>query len=240
MVNDTSIRDAEPSLPWALLDSLLLRAPVDVLLLDTELICRYAAPVEDRFLGRPRDALAGRHVTEIFPPAANGLRPVLERAAHESVPWGQTQYQFMCPIDDIDTSFCAAIQIEPVDVANYRGVLIMLADARELQHLAETQERLRSEVGLLRRTLQELRAAVRSVLTPVSGYLQMIARGHPALAAIPTNDLITRRVLPSIEAMVRLVDEMSQTPPLDEALAIAEDQGPRAGGRETDTRTDNG
>jgi nitrogen-specific signal transduction histidine kinase len=240
MANDDSTQDARPPLSWDLLDSLLLRAPVDVLLLDRELICRYAAPAEERFLGQPRDALPGKHVAQIFPPAGNGLRPVLERAVRESTPWRQPQYRFTCAIDGADTSFCSAIQVEPIDVADYQGVVLILADARELQGLAETHERLRTEVGRLRSALQEVQTVLRGALAPVSGYLQMIARGHAALATLPAQLLITRRVLPSIDAIVTLVDQAAQSTALVEASAAADNQDARAGERETDTRTRNG
>jgi nitrogen-specific signal transduction histidine kinase len=240
MANDTGTRDARPPLPWEVLDSLLLRAPVDVLLLDRDLVCRYAAPAEDRFLGQPRDALTGKHVAQIFPPAANGLRPVLERAARESAPWRQPRYRFTCAIDGADTTFCSAIQIEPVDVADYQGVILILADARELQDLAETHERLRTEVGRLRSALQEVQVALRGALAPVSGYLQMIVRGHAALSTLPAQFLITRRVLPSIDAIVNLVDQAAQSTALVDASAAAGNQDARAGERETDTRTRNG
>src|SRR5687768_15368499 len=77
--------------PRAVLDRLLQRTPVNVFLFDTNLVCCYAAPVGDHFLGRPRDDLTGRQAAEILPPAADGLAPVLERAARDAERWQERE-----------------------------------------------------------------------------------------------------------------------------------------------------
>lgn len=201
-----AVTPSDPSLPPEVLDLLLLRAPADVLLLDTTLTCRYAAPAGDEFLGMPREALVGRPVGDVLPPAANGLRPVLEAAARTGAPWQEPRYRFICPVRGVPTAFCAAIQVEPVVVGDHRGVLVILADTRELADLAEARAALEEEVGRLRRALQDVRAAVRSLLAPISGYLQMIVRRPTARLDQSPAAVIAERVLPQITRLVERVD----------------------------------
>src|SRR5688572_24747202 len=104
--------DPQPPLPPAVLDELLFRTPVDVLLFDTALICRYAAPAADQFLGRSREQLLGRPVGEVLPPATNGLRGVLEHAVREATTWQEARYRFSCPVNGVETAFCLTVRVE--------------------------------------------------------------------------------------------------------------------------------
>jgi nitrogen-specific signal transduction histidine kinase len=197
---------ARPDLPLELLDAVLRRAPVDVLLFDRSLICRYAAPVGDTFFGQPGSSLAGRPVEEVLPPARNGLRATLAAAAHDARGWSAPAYRFTCAIDGVDTSFCSAIQIEPVSADSYEGVLVIMADARALAELEEEHARLHEETVRLRRALRHVRARVRDRLALVSGYLQLIARRPRLLAGRPISDVIERSLLPEVDAIVAEMD----------------------------------
>ena len=202
---------APDSLPPALLDLLLQRAPVDVLLLDTTLVCRYAAPTGSQFFGHPPDQLVGRHVAEIFPPAADGLRPVLERVAQGADPWHVPRYQFRCAVGGVETAFCLAVRVEPVRTADYQGVLLVLVDAEELRQLTDELGQLQAQVRRLRQTVQELRTTVRARLTPVVGYLQLLVRRPARLEPHPPAEVLRARVLPQLEALVATVDQLSTT-----------------------------
>lgn len=206
----TSASDREP-----ILDMLLRRTPLDVLLFDRDLICRYAAPAGDEFLGHPREELEGRHATEILPPATNGLGPVLERAARDRTPWRKPRYLFDCDVRGVATSFCWVIEVEPVHVGGYDGVMVLLIDSNELQAITNERDRLRAELEQVRRqeadrrrALHELRANLRSLLAPISGYLQVIARRPWMLAGRAPASLVSERVLPQIDELVSAVDKL--------------------------------
>ena len=204
-----------PGLPPPLFDLVLRLTPLDVLLFDRALICRYAAPAGDQFLGQPRDELEGRHAAEILPPAADGLRPVLERAANEQVNWRDSRYLFSCEVHGVPTEFCWVIQVEPVQVEGYEGVLVTLTDSNELREAVEERDRLRAELEESRRraavrrgALHDLRATLRSLLAPISGYLQVIARRPHALAGRPPAAVIADHVLPQMGGLVAAADRL--------------------------------
>jgi hypothetical protein len=69
---------------------------------------------------------------------------------------------------------------------------------------------LEEEAAALRRRLHEMRALVRTMLAPVSGYLQVLARRHRSLLTYAPLDVIAERVLPQIEALVGAVDRLAR------------------------------
>ena len=73
-----------PSLPSVLLESLLRLAPLDVLLFDTDLVCRYAAPAGDTLFGRSATELVGEPVTALFSPSSGDLHTALREAAENA------------------------------------------------------------------------------------------------------------------------------------------------------------
>src|SRR5207248_3276175 len=89
--------------PHAFWDLILRLAPQHLFVFDMELICRYAAPAGDAFLGQPREQLTGRHAAAILPPAANGLRPILERVVQEGEPWRTAHYRYAHRVADAET-----------------------------------------------------------------------------------------------------------------------------------------
>lgn len=218
-----------PSLPPPLFDTLLQRTPVDVLLFDTALVCRYAAPADDTLFGRTADELVGRHAAEILPPAANGLRPVLERAAQEAAAWRAPHYRFTYRERDTELSFCWAIRVEPIAVEQYRGVLVTLSDVYDLidenDQLRAENDRLHAELEQAHRresawvtALRGLQATVRSRLAPVSGYLQVLARRPSVLAGRAVPSVIEDHVLPQLRNLVDAVDRLSE-PPSSQSLS---------------------
>ena len=211
-----------PQLPPSLLDTLLQQAPVDVLLFDTALVCRYAAPAGNELFGRTADQLVGRHAAEILPPAANGLQPVLERAAQEAAAWRNPHYRFTYRERDADLTFCWAIRVEPVAVESYRGVLVTLSDVYDLidenDQLRAENDQLRAEVGQWRRreedrltALRTLQVTVRTRLALVSGYLQVIARRPSVLRGQSVAAVIEDRVLPPLTDLVAASDQLAET-----------------------------
>ena len=205
-------------LPHAVYDVLLRLAPSDLLLFDTSLICQYAAPTDDNFFGQRREQLMGRPAADILPPAANGLRPYLERAAREAEPWRDAEYPFIFRLADAETPYRWSLQIEPVAVDEYRGVLVILHDIREL---ADNYDRVRAELDELRhheearaRRLRDQQADLRNLLTPISGYLQVIARRPDVLGDRSVASVIEEAVLPQLAQVVAVINQLGVTPPL--------------------------
>lgn len=203
-------------LPEPLYDVLLRRAPVNVFLFDTDLVCRYAAPVGDALLGQPREALLGRPAAEVLPPAANGLGPVLERVARDAKEWRNPEYRFTHRINGEVQSCCWSVHVEPIEMDDYQGVLLSWSDILE-----EAQERqsLRAEIQSLHRQAEERNAALtvllsdlRNAVTPLSGYLQVIARRPEMLAGRSVAEVITRSVLPRIGDILDATDRLRRPP----------------------------
>ncbi len=199
-------RSGVPSDSTTLLDNLLRRAPLDVFLFDTDLICRYAAPAGDEFLGQRRDQFIGRHATEILAPAADRLRDALERALHERLPWQDHDFRFTVHGSSGKTSCCWAIEVEPMADEDYQGIMVTLADMTDL---IEERDRLRDEVADLRqrenersRAFAEMVVNVRELLAPPLGYLQVIARRPHILRGRSPAAVITKHVLPRLNELV--------------------------------------
>ena len=223
--------------PPALLDTLLRLAPLDVLLFDSSLICRYAAPAGDTLLGRTVDQLVGQPASALFPSGADDLKAALKLAAESVSPSRYASYRYAhedptaASPNAIATSlFCWSVRVEPIQIDDYRGtqefrgVLVTLADIRDL---ADSNERLHEENANLRAALaaarrreatlvasqRRLREAVRNQLAPVSGYLQAIGRRPRALAGHSVDRVIEDRVLPGLRRIVDLVDGAVESAP---------------------------
>jgi hypothetical protein len=85
--------------------------------------------------------------------------------------------------------------------------------------LRHQNEQLRAEVTELRRReaerarrLAELSTDLRTLLTPVSGYLQVIARRRPLARQRPVEQLIAEDVLPRVADITRVIDSLAQPP----------------------------
>lgn len=205
-----------PALSLSTLDTLLRRAPVNVFLFDDNLICRYAAPVGDEFRGRPRHELMGRHAAEILPPANNGLRAILERAAREALSWRDPEHHFTVQTDDGETRHCWAIEVEPVATRRVRGVLVSWSDMSDLiaerDHLRAAVDELRRREDEQRLALVHIVAELRSLLTPAVGYLQVISRRPQLLGGRSLTAVIAEHVLPRLDDVVRSVDRLREAP----------------------------
>jgi hypothetical protein len=212
-----------PAPPSALLDALLRLAPLDVLLFDTELVCRYAAPADGTLFGRTAAQLVGEPDAALFPAGADDLLAALRLAAEQAAAAQYRSYRYTHREATTETLFCWSVRIAPVLLHDYRGreefhgVLVTLAD---IQDLADTNDRLQRELTQLRGELAASRAreaaaladrrrlqeAVRTVLTPVLGYLQVLSRRPHILNTHPVGSLIEERVLPGLHQVVDLVD----------------------------------
>jgi hypothetical protein len=84
-------------LPGSLLDILLRLAPLDVLLFDSQLVCRYAALTDGTFLGKTPDRLMGQPATAIFRPDQSDLHAALDLAARNAVPSSYPTYRLAFP-----------------------------------------------------------------------------------------------------------------------------------------------
>jgi CRP-like cAMP-binding protein len=143
-------------LPPPLLETLLRSTPLDVLLFDSELVCRYAALSDDTLFGRSAEEFLGRSVDEVFPPARSDLRSALELAAHSTANYQYPAYRYTYADTEhtSETAFCWSVRVEPVTLHDYRGreefrgVLVTLVDVLDL---ADDNDRLRQENDSLRR-----------------------------------------------------------------------------------------
>jgi hypothetical protein len=203
--------ELQPPLLW---DTLLRRLPVNLLVFDQRLICQYAAPLGGAVLGRPRDELPGRPAAEILPPAAGELGSVLLRAARDGVAWRDDSYQFLHgePGDGASRLYCWSIQVDPLRADGFRGVMISWLDA-----LAAFESR--REVETLRRQQRERNAALvgivsdlRNLITPLSGYLQVISRRPAMLGSSSPRALIEQQLLPQIGYLLGVVDRLRHPP----------------------------
>ena len=226
-------------LPSPLLETMLHQAPLDVLLFDTDLVCRYAAPAGDTLFGRTADQFIGQHAADIFPPAQGDLRSALELAAHSTATYQYPSYRFTYTDTQATTEllFCWSVRVEPITSWDYRGreefrgVLVTLAD---VQDLADENDRLRRDKDFLERenerlqrelieaqrreaaSIEErgkLRAVVRNLLTMVMGYLQLLSRRPEALPGRPADKMIDEIVLPGLRSVVEAVDTFEGTQP---------------------------
>ena len=232
-------------LPSPLLETMLHLAPLDVLLFDTELVCRYAAPSGETLFGRTADQLVGQHAAEIFPPARGDLRSALELAASsaETYEYPSYRYTYAEPAGTTEVLFCWSVRIEPVMLRDYRGreefqgVLVTLAD---VQDLADENDELRRERAVLERENQRLkdalaaaqeqqaaaaearlaiRATVRNQLAVVTGYLQVLGHQPAALEGQSTAEVIDAIALPRLRGVAEALDALEETqPPSDRPL----------------------
>jgi PAS domain S-box-containing protein len=202
--------------PHAFWDRVLRAAPSHLFVFDTALICRYAAPAGEDFLGMPRDNLLGRHAAEILPPASNGLRPLLERAAFEGQEATVPQYRYTHRVGDAETIHVWSIQATPLRMNSYRGVLMALSDIVDLveqrDQLQLRCDDLQVEVERLRRSQAEhnqqlsgLATQLRTLLTPVWGYVQLLLERPELLRSAAAEDILRDDLRPQLQLVVDAV-----------------------------------
>lgn len=228
-------RSSEPQPLRSLLDEALQRVPIHVFILDGALVCRYAAPAGETFLGLPRERLVGLDIGAILPPARNGLRPALHGAARQGVSWTHPAHEYRHQSDEGEVLYVWAIRVEPVALHDERGVLLTLQDIAE--HIAARtrveieRDRLLAVTGILERQLashtrraQELCAKVRNVVAPISGYLQVIAHRRALLGGQSIAEMIDGTILPQLRAMVDLLDAFDASVSLPSEDELASDR----------------
>jgi hypothetical protein len=219
-----------PSPPQALLEALLRLAPLDVLLFDTDLVCRYAAPATGVLFGRGADDLLNQHATAIFDPAHGDLHTALRLAAADAAGARYPSYRYTAADAETQTYYCWSVGIEPVSLLDYRGreefrgVLVTLTDVQDLAderdrlrtaegHLLAENADLRFQVQDLRSRLaasekarQDVQASVRDLLAPLYGYLQVLAHRPEILTSESPQGLAEHLLLPRVREIVAAVD----------------------------------
>ena len=219
-----------PSLapPGALLDALLRRAPLDVLLFDADLVCRYAALADESLLGRTAAEFVGEPAEAIFGRQAGDLLAALRLAAGGGSSYDYRDYRYTFQESEAHTFYCWSVRVEPVAFHDYRGraefegALVTLADVADLaderDRLRDAEARLLAEtadLALKLRAREEravaLQARVRDLLAPLSGYLQVLARRPAVLADEPVTS-VAERLLGRVAEIVAAVDEAARPP----------------------------
>jgi PAS domain S-box-containing protein len=204
-------------------DAVLRAAPSHIFLFDSTLTCRYAAPSGEAFLSQSQEQLTGRHASEILPPAANGLRPVLERAANEASRSSIPQYRYRHRRDDGEIAYVWAVEVEPLTLAGQQCVLVALRDVLEL---VEERDELGLEKGELAEQLHQLRRAneereqelvaaevqLRTLLTSALGYLQILTRQPQHMESRSVAETIDEMILPPLREVVQLVNALDRFP----------------------------
>jgi PAS domain S-box-containing protein len=194
---DDPWRDWIPPHPnW---DAVLRAAPSHIFLFDSTLTCRYAAPSGEAFLGQSQEQLTGRHASEILPPAANGLRPVLERAANEASRSSIPQYRYRHRRDDGEIAYVWAVEVEPLKLAGQQCVLVALRDVLELVEEREHE-------------LSELGEQLRTLLTSAWGYLQILARHSEQMEGRAVAETIDALILPPLREVVERINGLEDVP----------------------------
>jgi signal transduction histidine kinase len=217
--------------PHPLWDQVLRLTPIHVFIFDTALICRYAAPLDDVFLGSPRDQLLHRHVSEFFPPAASGLQLSLEQVAQQGVPWRRSGYRYTHRSGDAEMIHVWDIAASPMRLDAHRGVLLTLSDVLDLTEQIDRFQRERDDLQLalerLRRTQEDHNRALaatavhlRTLLTPIWGYLQLLLRAPNLREQDALQPLLSDVLLPQVQELLDtlrgleyLPDASSEDPP---------------------------
>lgn len=149
-------------LPPPLLETILHRAPLDVLLFDTELICRYAVLTDGALFGRAAGQFVGQPLDAVFPVERSDIRTAIELAAGNTTSYQYPAYRYTYTDTegDRETAFCWSVRVEPITLLDYRGrdefrgVLVTLADVLDL---TEENDRFRSENDQLQQEISRLR-----------------------------------------------------------------------------------
>ena len=212
-------------LSGSVLDELLQRTPLHIFLFDRMLSCRYAAPVGGAFLGLRREQLLGRAVTEILPPAGNGLHAALQRVAVDGLVWQHPHYRYSHQTVMGEVLSVWSIQAEQVAIRageDERGVLLILQDlidcVREQERLQHESDELRAALvverqraATQRRARHELHTAIRNLLAPASGYLQVLARKPGVLRGWRVRDVIEEQILPRLNDIAAALDQFDDS-----------------------------
>jgi hypothetical protein len=209
-------------------------APLDVLLFDTDLTCRYAAPAGETLFGRSAADLVGESASVLFSPEYGDLHTALGEAAVDAGSFDYPSYRYAVGDAETQQYYCWSVRVQPVHLLDYRGrdefrgVLVTLADVQDLAderdrlqagqaRLLAEQARLHAELEDLRTRLasrtaahEEVRTQVRTLLTPAYGYLQVIAERPNILNSQQPDALIHQVVLPQLRATVATLDAAAQ------------------------------
>lgn len=213
----TMIRAPLPPQP---LESMLRMTPLDVLLFDPELVCRYAALADDTLFGRTAEQFVGQPADAIFPPIRGDLRSALELAASGSTGYQYPSYRYTYSDtnDTTETAFCWSVRVEPVTLHDYRGreefrgVLVMLAGVLDL---TDGVDRRRRDADVLQRENDRLRRELAALqeLPPTSTEAPPGRRTTPRVGGAPVEGNWLLAALP--------LDEYAQILPRLEPVHLA-------------------
>lgn len=197
--------------PPPLWDEMLRQVPCHLLLFDAALVCRYAAPHGDQLLGRRRDDLLDRHATEILPREL-GLTGLLSAALEANVDLRAEVCAPDAAGEGIDGGW--RICVKSVSAGASRVVLVVMFDVRdlldELRAAREECEKHRVAEEERREATRELYTDIRTLLTPIQGYLQLMARRPAALAGRERGDLIEAEILPAVHRLTELIERLPE------------------------------
>jgi hypothetical protein len=202
-------------------DTVLRIIPSHIFIFDANLICRYAAPNGETFLDRPPEHLVGRHAAEVLPPATDGLRFMVEQAAREPSSWTVTGYRYRWPAQQREWIDIWAVHIESLALGAGYGVVVTLHDISEhiwaREQLESDVTQLQSDITRVltrarkrRQGVLAFREQARTILTPVLGYLQLLARQTAVHPVPPTTTTLAERVLPQLHRLVAIINDLER------------------------------
>jgi nitrogen-specific signal transduction histidine kinase len=193
-------------LPPPLWDVVLRLTPCHVLLFDAALVCRYAAPCGEELAGYPPSGLVGRRLPELFP----GCPDFAERAVQALTTGDTHDVLVRCEHGGQIVGWHAWLTRLMADTAPV--VLVMMIDETASQDdiaaLRAERDQLREREASRREIARDLYTNIRTLLTPISGYLQLMARRPRALAGRDPADLVERELLPAVNHLTELVEQL--------------------------------
>jgi hypothetical protein len=209
--------------PTPLWDLVLRLAPLHVFVFDAGLVCRYAAPLDGTFLGQPGERCLNRHASEFLPPATDGLGSALEGVLQEGAPWRTDHYRYSHRVGDAETVYTWAIEATPIQAPPHRGILLTLTDVLQLveerdrlrlqcEDLQDIAEQLRHQQTERDRVLTATATHMRTLLTPVWGYLELILRSHEFRTEAALRSVLAGTVLPQLHELLDLVRGLENLP----------------------------
>jgi signal transduction histidine kinase len=207
-----------PISPFA--DALLCAAPADVVFFDAGLICRYVAPAGDTVLGRPAADLLGLGPADIFTGAIAVVTPRVVAAARVGASWEASDLTWPDPNEPDAPPSRWLVRVMPLSVEGVEGVIVTwcerLSGAEQLARLEREVEQLHRQRQQRQQALLALFSDVRNLITPISGYLQVIVRRPATLGGRSPADVIVTHILPRVADLLAALERLREPPITDE------------------------